>query len=286
MTDEVLQRDRTGVSRAIPSRSATRLDRGQCLRPGGREGFVRRRPRRRRSTARRAARSSRWRSRALKAVWHRGAVDADGKTGDGAGIRVDVPQDFFRDAVRGQGHTIANDDAGLRRPDLPAAHRPRRAGKGALDHRDRSRALRLLHLWLAPAADRHLASSARRPTPRGRRSSRSCSPTAWAATPPELERAALHLPPPHRDARARESQSRPLCLLVLGARADLQGHVPRRGHRRASISTSRTSASSRRWRSITSAIRPTPSRNGGWRSPSACSPTMARSTPSRATSTG
>ena len=25
---------------------------------------------------------------ALKAVWHRGAVDADGKTGDGAGIRI------------------------------------------------------------------------------------------------------------------------------------------------------------------------------------------------------
>ena len=29
---------------------------------------------------------------ALKNVWHRGAVDADGKTGDGAGIRLDIPQ--------------------------------------------------------------------------------------------------------------------------------------------------------------------------------------------------
>ena len=27
---------------------------------------------------------------ALKAVWHRGAVDADGKTGDGAGIHVEI----------------------------------------------------------------------------------------------------------------------------------------------------------------------------------------------------
>ncbi|MDD2876109.1 MAG: glutamate synthase large subunit [Acidiphilium sp.] len=36
---------------------------------------------------------------ALKAVWHRGAVDADGKTGDGAGIHVEIPQDFFADAV-------------------------------------------------------------------------------------------------------------------------------------------------------------------------------------------
>jgi glutamate synthase (NADPH/NADH) large chain len=37
---------------------------------------------------------------ALKAVWHRGAVDADGKTGDGAGLHVEIPQAFFRDHVR------------------------------------------------------------------------------------------------------------------------------------------------------------------------------------------
>ena len=27
---------------------------------------------------------------ALKAVWHRGAIDADGKTGDGAGIHIET----------------------------------------------------------------------------------------------------------------------------------------------------------------------------------------------------
>src|SRR5246127_2290053 len=37
---------------------------------------------------------------ALKAVWHRGAVDADGKTGDGAGIHVEIPQDFFKECIR------------------------------------------------------------------------------------------------------------------------------------------------------------------------------------------
>ena len=42
--------------------------------------------------------------RALKAVWHRGAVDADGKTGDGAGIHVQIPQDFFREHIRNTGH--------------------------------------------------------------------------------------------------------------------------------------------------------------------------------------
>ena len=41
---------------------------------------------------------------ALKAVWHRGAVDADGKTGDGAGIHVQIPVDFFKDQVRRTGH--------------------------------------------------------------------------------------------------------------------------------------------------------------------------------------
>jgi glutamate synthase domain-containing protein 1 len=41
---------------------------------------------------------------ALKAVWHRGAVDADGKTGDGAGIHVQIPVPFFWDQIRRTGH--------------------------------------------------------------------------------------------------------------------------------------------------------------------------------------
>jgi glutamate synthase (NADPH/NADH) large chain len=44
--------------------------------------------------------------KALKAVWHRGAVDADGKTGDGAGILLSVPQDFFAAHVEAIGHTL------------------------------------------------------------------------------------------------------------------------------------------------------------------------------------
>ena len=43
---------------------------------------------------------------ALKAVWHRGAVDADGKTGDGAGIHIEIPQDFFADAVERGGDRL------------------------------------------------------------------------------------------------------------------------------------------------------------------------------------
>ena len=44
---------------------------------------------------------------ALKALWHRGAVDADGMTGDGAGILVEIPQEFFRDHVARTGHTAS-----------------------------------------------------------------------------------------------------------------------------------------------------------------------------------
>ncbi|MFD2738329.1 glutamate synthase large subunit [Sulfitobacter aestuarii] len=43
--------------------------------------------------------------KALKAIWHRGAVDADGKTGDGAGIHVQIPVNFFWDQVKRTGHT-------------------------------------------------------------------------------------------------------------------------------------------------------------------------------------
>jgi glutamate synthase (NADPH/NADH) large chain len=43
--------------------------------------------------------------KALKAIWHRGAVDADGKTGDGAGIHVQIPVEFFYDQIERTGHT-------------------------------------------------------------------------------------------------------------------------------------------------------------------------------------
>ena len=42
----------------------------------------------------------------LKALWHRGAVDADGKTGDGAGIHVQIPQEFFKNHIERTGHQV------------------------------------------------------------------------------------------------------------------------------------------------------------------------------------
>ena len=46
---------------------------------------------------------------ALKAVYHRGAVDADGKTGDGAGIHVELPVSFFNSHILRTGHRPKKD---------------------------------------------------------------------------------------------------------------------------------------------------------------------------------
>ena len=48
--------------------------------------------------------------KALKAIWHRGAVDADGKTGDGAGIHVQIPVPFFYDQIERTGHKPRKDE--------------------------------------------------------------------------------------------------------------------------------------------------------------------------------
>ena len=47
---------------------------------------------------------------ALKSVWHRGAIDADGKTGDGAGIHLEIPTDFFVEKIEVTGHTHDNSE--------------------------------------------------------------------------------------------------------------------------------------------------------------------------------
>ena len=65
---------------------------------------------------------------ALKAIWHRGAVDADGKTGDGAGIHVQIPVPFFWDQVKRTGHNprehelLAVGQVFLPRTDFGAQH--------------------------------------------------------------------------------------------------------------------------------------------------------------------
>jgi len=56
---------------------------------------------------------------ATRALDHRGAVDADGKTGDGAGIHVQIPQEFFKRHIRRTGHDPEEGALGLGQVFLP-----------------------------------------------------------------------------------------------------------------------------------------------------------------------
>ena len=47
--------------------------------------------------------------KALKAIWHRGAVDADGKSGDGAGIQIEIAPEFFKEKILATGHSPESD---------------------------------------------------------------------------------------------------------------------------------------------------------------------------------
>jgi hypothetical protein len=166
--------------------------------------------------------------RALKAVFHRGAIDADGKTGDGAGIRVDVPQDFFRDAVRGMGHAIGGDkqvcvgQIFLPRTDLAAQEKAR-----SIIETEVVRFGFYIYGWRQPPIDTSvigMKANATRPeieqilfTDQLRRD------------PPELERA-LYVCRRRIEKRAREAKATSISARS-PACPDLQGHVPRRGYR-------------------------------------------------------
>ncbi len=56
---------------------------------------------------------------ALRAVWHRGAVDADGKTGDGAGIHIEIPQDFFAEHIQRGGDAMPRERIAVGQVFLP-----------------------------------------------------------------------------------------------------------------------------------------------------------------------
>ena len=70
---------------------------------------------------------------ALGQIWHRGAVDADGKTGDGAGIHLQIPQEFFKDHIRRMGQQCWQGSPG-RWHGLSAANGSGQTGIRASDH--------------------------------------------------------------------------------------------------------------------------------------------------------
>ena len=214
---------------------------------------------------------------ALKAVWHRGAVDADGKTGDGAGILVDAPQDFFREQVSRTGHTpkdgpIFVGQIFLPRLDLGAQERAR-----VIVESEIIRAGFVLYGWRqVPVNISQIGEKAN-------------------ATRPEIEQVLLHdpqgrddetvdrdlfiVPPPHRKARARRRTS-PNSMSARCQRRRLiyKGMFLAAADRRVLSRSARRALRLRRRDLSPALFAPTRSRNGAWRSRSACSRTMARST--------
>jgi len=81
----------------------------------------------------------------LVAMTHRGGVNADGKTGDGCGLLMQLPRDFFRDLVREESGVELGEQYALAMVFLPqdvSAHAPL---YGAIETRLAEHDLRLIH---------------------------------------------------------------------------------------------------------------------------------------------
>jgi glutamate synthase (NADPH/NADH) large chain len=223
---------------------------------------------------------------ALKAVWHRGAVDADGKTGDGAGHACRSAVRFFDDAITAAGHKpqpnrLAVGMVFLPRTDLGAQE--------AVPHDRRGRNHRggLYHLWLASGAGRclgHRRKGAAHP-PRNRADHDRRADARGRRRMAEFEKN-LYLVRRRIEKKVIAAQIRDFYICSLSC----QSIVYKGLFLAESLSIFYPDLQDERFESrvasSTSVIRPTPSRNGGWRSPSARWRIMVRSTRSGATRTG
>ena len=214
---------------------------------------------------------------ALRNLEHRGASGAEPDTGDGAGILLQVPDEFLRAVVD---FALPARRRVRRRHRVPAGRRRRGAAPQARSRRSppggpaRPRLARRAHRpgrWSAPPPGRCM--------PRFRQlfvaADRPARPVGLA-----LER--LRVLP----AQARRARGRRLLPVAVGAHHRLQGHAHHRAARAVLPRPVRPRGSPARSPWCTRGSRPTRSRAGRWPTRTATSPTTARSTPSRATATG
>jgi glutamate synthase (NADPH/NADH) large chain len=164
---------------------------------------------------------------ALKAVWHRGAVDADGKTGDGAGIHVDLPVRFFDDAIAASGHKplpnrLAVGMVFLPRTDLGAQEMCRTIVEAEIIEAGYT-----IYGWRQVPVDVSvIGEKAQRHPPRDR-ADHDRRADARGATWPSSSGALSH-PPPDREEGRRLADQRLLHLFAVVPLDHLQGHVPGR----------------------------------------------------------
>jgi hypothetical protein len=167
---------------------------------------------------------------ALKAVWHRGAVDADGKTGDGAGIHLEISQEFFEEAVRLGGDTLKPGPIAVGQVFLP------KTDFGAQERCRQIVETEILAMGYAIYGWRQVPIDA------------SMIGEKANATRPEIEQILIYdpeqrdrrdhgarplrHPPAHREAGHRGADPGAVPLLAEQPLHHLQGHVPGRGAER------------------------------------------------------
>ena len=155
---------------------------------------------------------------ALKAVWHRGAVDADGKTGDGAGIHVADPAGLLRATrcERRRRHAAAGPHRG--RHGVPAAHRSSaRRSAAAPSSRPRSCASATPSCgWRQVPVDISVHRREGQRDAARDRADHDRQPEA-ASTSDAVRARALHHPPADREAGAGREHHRLLRLLAVAA---------------------------------------------------------------------
>ncbi len=224
----------------------------------------------------------------LRNLEHRGAVGADPKAGDGAGVLIQIPHAFFAgQAAAARLRAAGAPDLRRRLPvhaaraHLPPGYRAHLVGDGARGRAEGSRLARRAGRFLRP---RSIGAGHRAVPPPGVHRPRADHPRRGP-----FRAQAVRLPQGRVEPRARGPgpTRRAPTTRYRSPRAPSSTRAWCSARIWAPITAiSRTKASNRPWRWSISAFPPTPSRAGRWPIPIASSATTARSTRCAATSTG
>ncbi len=218
---------------------------------------------------------------------HRGACGCDPLTGDGAGILTQMPHEFFAAKAAEAGFELPAAGRVRHRHHLSAANRTTNAS-GARSGSKRSRPTKGKSCSAGATCRSTTTCWDARPATSNRSSGRSSSAAASRPRPTCSSGNCTSFASGSRSTSAPASWSRSSTVTSPACR---RGSSSTKGccwpiRSNGSITIWPTSGSFRPWRWSISATAPTPSRRGTWRIRSASWPTTAKSTRSRATSTG